>query len=208
MQIIDSFAFFVVSECRLLCPTLQAFFDKSPHCCHGALEVSAGGTVITAVRDPSHYATVWVVPHSVALGQQRCLTVQLRMPQCKAVAVGVLPVGHPNLSDDGLGVPGYLDSALSNGCSWYTDYYSRGLFFYSGKECAAPFGLSSWDEASAVVDRRTHCKSDNGNGEVRFLCNGKALEDTEPLPIGFAEEAVLVICFGLEGGGAKIICFE
>ena len=73
----------------------------------------------------------------------------------------------------------------------------------------APFSFGSGDDVSAVVDRRTH--SGNGsNGVVRFLRNGKALmAEAEPLlPIEFAEEAVLVMSFGLEGGSAKIVNFE
>ena len=93
------------------------------------------------------------------------------------------------------------------GCSWYSDYHDRGYFFNGGNICGASVGFVSGDEVSAVVDRLTH--SGNGSyGVVRFLRNGKALEMEEPLPIGFSEEAVLVICFGLEGEGAKIVSFE
>ena len=57
-----------------------------------------------------------------------------------------------------------------------------------------------------MVNRRTH--SGNGsNGVVRFLRNRKALM-AEPLPIGFAEEAVFVVSFEVEGGSAKIVSLE
>ena len=53
-------------------------------------------------------------------------------------------------------------------------------------------------------------RTDGGNGGtglVRFFLNEKPLV-TEPLPIGFAQEAVLVVCFGFDGGGAKIVSFK
>ena len=139
--------------------------------------------MVTAVHQPRYgsYATVRVVPQSVALGQQRCLTVQVRMSKYKGVAIWILPVGHLNLSSDSLYVRGESDSALSMGCSGYIAYFSSGLFFYGGNYRAAPVGFCSGDVVSAVVDRRTH--SGNGsNGMVRFLRNGKALmAETEPL---------------------------
>ena len=161
--------------------------------------------MVTAVCQPSRFATVRVVPHSVALGQQRALTVQLQNDAI-CVAIGVLPVSHPNLSDD-MYVPGRSDSALFNGCSWYTFFGGRGYFYYGGKCRFTPVGFGSGDEVSAVVDRLIRNDYVNDNGVVRFLRNGKALE-MEPLPVGFAEEAVLVVSFGIEGGSAKVVCFE
>ena len=78
----------------LLCSTLQAFFDNTPHGCHGALEVSAGGTVVTGMRRFSAFASVCVVPHNVALGQQRALTVKVTNVEKSGAAIGILPVGH------------------------------------------------------------------------------------------------------------------
>ena len=144
--------------------------------------------MVTAVRQPSQYVIVRIVPHFVALGQQRVLTVQLQMSDYRGVAIGVLPVGHINLSSDSLWLPGDSNSSLSNGCSWCTYGKGIGHFFYRGSHHDAPFGFANDDEVSAVVDRLTH--SGNGsNGVVRFLRNGKALAEAEPLPIGFAEEA-------------------
>ena len=129
--------------------------------------------------------------------------------QSGGVGIGVLPVGHPTLSSEDLWLPGDSDSALSNGCSWYTVCDgSGGRFYYGGKESSARVGFGSGDEVSAVVDRHTHSGNGNGNGMVRFLRNGKALAKAEPLPIGFAEEAVLVVSFYNKGGGAKIVNFE
>ena len=92
------------------------------------------------------------------------------------------------------------------GCSWYSDYNGRGYFYNGGNICGASVGFVSGDEVSAVVNRRTH--SGNGsNGVVRFLRNRKALM-AEPLPIGFAEEAVFVVSFEVEGGSAKIVSLE
>ena len=77
--------------------------------------------MVTAVRDPGlYYASVRVVPHCVAVGQQRALTVQLQ-GQPGGVGIGVLPVGHPNLSSKDLFLPGDSGSALSIGCCWYTN---------------------------------------------------------------------------------------
>ena len=50
-----------------------------------------------------------------------------------------------------------------------------------------------------MVDRRTHSGNGNGNGVVRFLRNGRSLAEAEPVPIGFAEEAVFVVCFARKG---------
>ena len=138
--------------------------------------------MVIAVRYIVRYATVRVVPHSVVVGQQRCLTVKLRHTK-KGIGIGVLPVGHHNLNSDDLGITGESGSYLSNGCIWYTTFGGRGYFTYGGKVHAAPVGLDSGDEVSAAVDRRTN--SGNGSkGVVRFLRNGKAL-DTEPLcPLG------------------------
>ena len=161
--------------------------------------------MVTAVRQPSPYVIVRIVPHFVALGQQRVLTVQLQMSDYRGVAIGVLPVGHINLSSDSLWLPGDSNSSLSNGCSWYTIIRGRGYFFYGGKCRAAPVGFGSGDEVSAVVDRHTNSRSENG--VLWFLCNGKALVEVEPLPIGFAKDAVLVISFRYSGS-AKIVSFE
>ena len=157
------------------------------------------------MRDPGLcFASVRVVPHCVAVGQQRALTVQLQ-GQPGGVAIGVLPVGHPNLSSDGLCLPGDSGSALSIGCSWYTyPDGSGGYFWHGGKYRDAPIGFVSGDEVRAVVDRR----SGSGNGVVRFYRNGKALAEAEPLPIVFPEEAVFVVSFGFAGGGVKILSFE
>ena len=117
--------------------------------------------MVTVVRDPGLcYASVWSVPHCVAVGQQKALTVQLQ-GQSGGVAIGVLPVGHPNLSSEDLWLPGASGSALSIGCCWYTVCDgSGGRFYYGGKERSAPAGFGSGDEVSAVVDRR----SGSGNG--------------------------------------------
>ena len=188
----------------LLPLTQQAFFDDAPHGCHGALKISAGGTVVTAVRTPSEYASVRVVPHCVAVGQQRALTVQLQ-GQPGGVAIGVLPVGHPTLSSEVLWLPGASGSALSNGCSWYTVCDGGGgRFYYGGKYRDAPVGFFSGAEVRAAVDRR----SGSGNGVVRFYRNGKALQADPLLPIAFAEEAAFVVSFGYAGGGVKILSFE
>ena len=48
---------------------------------------------------------VRVVPNSVALGEQRCLTVQVQQLMW-SISFGVHSVGHPNLSFDDLNVPG------------------------------------------------------------------------------------------------------
>ena len=164
--------------------------------------------MVTAVLKPAFvsYATVRVVPHSVALGQQRAITVKVQIPS-NGVVIGVLHVGHPNLSSEGLRVPGSSGSALFNGCSWCTYGDGSGHFFYGGKYRAASVDFVSGDEVSAVVDRRTH--SGNGsNGVVRFIRNEKTLEKAEPLPIGFTEEAVLVMSFRFIGGIVKIVSFE
>ena len=74
-----------------------------------------------------------------------------------------------------------------------------------------PVGFRSGDEVSAVVDRPTHSGNDNGNGVVGFLRNWEGTgTGTAPVPIGFAEEDVLVISFGggFVGGGARIVSFE
>ena len=52
--------------------------------------------MVTAVREPSRFATVRVVPHSVAVGQQRALTVKVQMTPAAvgtfiAAAVFALP---------------------------------------------------------------------------------------------------------------------
>ena len=44
--------------------------------------------MVTAVRQPSPYVIVRIVPHFVALGQQRVLTVQLQMSDYRGVAIG------------------------------------------------------------------------------------------------------------------------
>ena len=54
---------------------------------------------------------------------------------------------------------------------------------------------------------RTHSGNDS-NGVVRFLRNGKALEEAKPLHIGFAEEAVLVVNFYYESESVNIVSFE
>ena len=159
--------------------------------------------MVTAVRTPSGYAAVRVVPHCVAVGQQKALTVQLQ-GQSGGVAIGVLPVGHPNLSSEDLWLPGNSDSALSTGCCWYTYLDGSGNFYYGGKERSAPVGFVSGDEVRTVVDRR----SGSGNGVVRFYRNGKALLTEPLLPIAFPEEAVFVASFGYAGGGVKILSFE
>ena len=162
--------------------------------------------MVTAAREPKPCATVRVVPHSVALGQQKCLTVKVQMPSAYvSVGVGVLPVDHPDLSSDDLDVPGDSDSALYNGCSWYTYGDGSGHFYYSRTWRVAPAAFVSGDEVSTVVDRRTHSDNGSGNGVVRFLRNGKALPEAEPLPIGFAREAVLVVNFCCSGGREKIV---
>ena len=159
--------------------------------------------MVTAVRTPSAFATVRVVPHSVALGQQRALTMKLQNSS-KGVSFGVVPVGHPKLSSNGLMMPGHCESALSKGCCWCT--FGIGIFYNGGKYRAAPVGFACGDEVRVVVDRRPH--SGNGsNGVVQFFLNDKALE-AEPLPIGFVEEAVLVVSFYFKGDGVKIVSFE
>ena len=90
MRIIDAFfSFLCVPLCRLS-------LIRAHHGCHGALEVSVGGTVVTAVRNPRDHATNRVMPHSVALGQQRALTVQVQMST--NIVIGVLPVGTTTLT--------------------------------------------------------------------------------------------------------------
>ena len=167
--------------------------------------------MVTQVRDPGLCdASVRVVPHCVAVGQQRAFTVQLQ-GQSGGVGIGVLPVGHPTLSSEDLWLPGDSDSALSNGCSWYTVCDgSGGRFYYGGKESSARVGFGSGDEVSVVVDRRTHSGNDSGNGVVRFLRNGKALmsETERPLPIAFPGEAVFVVSSTFEGRSARIVRFE
>ena len=133
------------------------------------MDVSAVGTVVIAVRYIVRYATVRVVPHSVVVGQQRCLTVKLRHTK-KGIGIGVLPVGHHNLNSDDLGITGESGSYLSNGCIWYTTFGGRGYFTYGGKVHAAPVGLDSGDEVSAVVDRRT-----NVGMEVKEWCGSFAM---------------------------------
>ena len=82
------------------------------------------------------------------------------------------------------------------GCSWFT-YVNTGSghIYYGGIHRGAPGGFDSGDAASAVVDR-THCEDD---GVVRFRRNWKALEykgkEAESIPIGFPEEAVLLVSF-------------
>ena len=100
--------------------------------------------MVIAVRQPTYvrYATVRVVPHSVALGQQRCLTVNMQMSKYKGVVIGVLPVGHQNLSTDGLNVPGDITSALYNGCSWYTRYDGSGSSFTAADFAVPPLALA------------------------------------------------------------------
>ena len=159
--------------------------------------------MVTAVRTPSGYASVRVVPHCVAVGQQRALTVQLQ-GQPGGVAIGVLPVEHLNLSSKDLFLPGDSRSALSIGCSGYTNSDGSGCFSYGGKSRAAPFGFVSGDEVRAVVDRRRG----SGSGVVRFYRNGKALQPEPLLPIAFAEEAVFVVSFGYADAGVKILSFE
>ena len=160
--------------------------------------------MVTAVRTPSGYASVRVVPHCVAVGQQRALTVQLQ-GQPGGVAIGVLPVGHPNLSSADLFLPGHSLSALSNGCSWYTyPDGGGGRFYYGGKYRDAPVDFFSGAEVRAAVDRR----SGSGNGVARFYRNGKALQTEPLLPIAFAEEAVFVVSCGHAGGGVKILSVE
>ena len=167
--------------------------------------------MVTQIRDPGLcYASVRVVPHYVAVGQQRDLTVQLQ-GQPGGVTIGVLPVEHHNHSSADLRLPGHSLSALSIGCCWYTVCDGGGgRFYYGGKERSAPVGFGSGDEVSAVVDRHTHSGNGNGNGMVRFLRNGKALmsETERPLPIGFPEEAVFVVSFIWEGRSARIVRFE
>ena len=160
--------------------------------------------MVTAVRDPGLcYASVRVVPHCVAVGQQRALTVQLQ-GQPGGVAIGVLPVEHLNLSSKDLFLPGDSRSALSIGCSWYTNSDGIGCFWHGGNIRDAPVGFGSGVEVRAVVDRRRG----SGNGVVWFYRNGKALAEAEPLPIVFPEEAVFVVSFGFAGGGVKILSFE
>ena len=101
------------------CSSSWAFFDKSLHGCHGVVEVSAGGTVVTAVHLPSAHASVRIVAHSAALGQHMYLTVQVQN-HTRGVDIEVLPVGQPNLSSDIRNVSGYSGCALSMGCCWYT----------------------------------------------------------------------------------------
>ena len=109
-----------------------------------------------------------------------------------------------NFSSECLNVPGNPFSALSNGCSWYTATNGSGYLYY-GDNAYGGFGFDSGDEVSAVVDRTP--SNSGSNGVVRFLRNRKALE-TKPLPIGFADDAVLVVSFGRKGGCAKIVSFE
>ena len=160
--------------------------------------------MVTQVRDPGLCdASVRVVPHCVAVGQQRALTVQLQ-GQPGGVAIGVLPVEHLNLSSKDLFLPGDSRSALSIGCSWYTNSDGSGYFWHGGNIRASPIGFVSGDEVRAAVDRR----SGSGNGVVRFYRNGKALLTEPLLPIAFPEEAVFVASFGYAGGGVKILSFE
>ena len=163
--------------------------------------------MVTAVREPRAVAVVRGVPHCVALGQQRAITLKVQNSS-RGVAIGVLHVGHHNLSSDDLWMPEISSSALSNGCSWYARTDGSGHFCYGGKRRDAPFGFVSGDEVSAVVDRRTHSDNVNGNGVVRFLRNGKALDEADPLPVGFPEEAMLVVCFSFKGGSVNIVSFE
>ena len=62
--------------------------------------------MLTAVRFISDYAAVLVVPHSVALDQQTAPTVQVQN-EVNDSGIEVLPVGHTNLSSDGLTVAGH-----------------------------------------------------------------------------------------------------
>ena len=77
--------------------------------------------------------------------------------------------------------------------------------YCGGRQQSAPAGFASGDVIGAEVDRR-YGASGNLNGVVRFYRNGAAIG--EPLPIGFAKEAVLVVSFCLPGGGAKIVSFS
>ena len=92
--------FFIIIFCHIL----QAFFGNTTRDCNGALEVSTGGSVVTAVRTAE-----LIVSQSVVLGQQRAHTVQVQNPT-KGVVIGVLPAWHSVLSSDGLTVPGHPTS--------------------------------------------------------------------------------------------------
>ena len=160
--------------------------------------------MVTQIRDPGLcYASVRVVPHCVAVGQQRALTVKVQS-NAKGVGIGVLPVGHPNLSSEDLWLPGHSGCALCIDCSWYTNSDGIGCFWHGGNIRDAPVGFGSGVEVRAVVDRRRG----SGNGVVRFYRNGEALAEAELLPIVFPEEAVFVVSFGYACGGVKILSFE
>ena len=87
--------------------------------------------MVTAVHRPTDFATVRVVPHSVALGHQRALTVQVQNSAMGA-GIEVLPVGHPDLSSEGLWLPGSSGGAISMGCNRYTATHCSGYFHYGG----------------------------------------------------------------------------
>ena len=187
----------VPSLCILL---LQV--DHSPHGCHRFLRVFLDGSEVTALRIPKEFfASVRVVPHTVGMGQVRSLSVVVLKAE-KAVALLLIPVGHPSLCVDGLQRPG-LQGTLSRGCCWSTHTKSRGMarFYNGGKGRRSHCGFVSGDVITAEVDRRY------GTGVVRFYSNGDAVE-AEPLPIAFSEEAVFVVTFGFEDASARIVGFS
>ena len=73
--------------------------DNSVDGCHFAIKVSVDGTEVTTLRRPSKgLATVLGIPHTVAVGQRRSLTIKVRMSNKRCVSIGVLPAGHPHLA--------------------------------------------------------------------------------------------------------------
>ena len=178
-----------------LCILLLQVFNHGPHGCHRFLRVSLDGSEVTALRIPKEFfASVRVVPHTVDMGKVRSLSVVVLKAE-KAVALGIIPVGHSSLCVDGLQGPG-LQGILSRGCCWSTHTKNGGMarFYNGGKGRRSHCGFASGDVITAEVDRRY------GTGVVRFYRNGDAVE-AEPLPIASS-------AFGFEGASARIVGFS
>ena len=174
-------------------------FDKSPHGCHGAVEVSANATVVTAQRSPKSVACARVVRHTVAVGQRRSLTVQVLI-SAYGVGIGIIPVWHSSLSSDDFYTHGDI-ICLSLGCCWLTEDNGPscvGSFVYGGTSRLAAFCFVSGDEVMLKMNRR------RVNEVMRFRCNVEVVE-MEPLSIGFTEEAALMVSFTCAGADAKVV---